>query len=176
VSARLHLSASNFEPVLAFYQTLLGREPITAVADDADFSFERLRLELKRRGDPVAVDTFEAQYGITVSSSEAVLKGAQRRESAGLVSELRTAEECCHTDQTKVSTRDPDGRRWKAFTILDSGTDPGQRPRLGSRVRDWFEALAHGASGAYASSDAVTDGLEREWSEREQRRYPRGFS
>ncbi len=45
-----------------------------------------------------------------------------------------------------------------------------------SRVRDWFEALAQGASGANSSSDAVTDRLEREWSAREQRRYPRGFS
>ena len=132
MSAKLRLSTNNFEPTLAFYQALLGREPITALADCALFSFEGLRLELERRADPISVDPLEAQYGITVSSPEAVLEAAQRLESAGLVSELRTAEECCHSVQTKVWTREPDGRRWKAFTILDPGTESGRRPRLGS--------------------------------------------
>ena len=176
MSAQLHLSTSNFEPALAFYQTLLGREPITALEDYALFSFEGFRLELDRRAEPIFVNPLDAQYGITVPSSKAVLKLAQRLERAGLVSELRTAEDCCHSVQTKVWTRDPDGRRWKAFTILDPGTRSGQRPRLSSRVRDWFEALAHGASSASSSNDVLTDGLEREWSERERRRYPRGFS
>ncbi|MGP6192150.1 MAG: VOC family protein [Vulcanimicrobiaceae bacterium] len=176
MNAQLHLSTSNFEPALDFYQTLLGRKPVMALEDYARFSFEGFRLELQRRADPISVNPMDAQYGIALSSSEAVLKVAQRLESAGLVSELRTAEDCCHSVQTKVWTRDPDGRRWKAFTILDPGTDSDQRPRLGSRVRDWFEALAQGASSANSSSDVVTDSLEREWLKREQARYPRGFS
>lgn len=175
MNTQLHLSTSNFESALAFYQTLLGREPITAVEDYALFSFEGFRLELERRADPISVVPSDAQYGITVPSSEAVLKLAQRLESAGLVSELRTAEDCCHSVQTKVWTRDPDGRRWKAFTILHPGTESGQRPRIGSRLRGWFEGLAQGACGTNSSSDVVTDGLERHWFEREQRRYPRGF-
>lgn len=164
----LHFTTSDLEKSMAFYRALLDREPKKRYDDLAIFELGGLSIELSQS--TIAVVAGDAGiYGFPVPSADTVRHHARRLKNARVPTDLRVAESCCHSIQTKVYTVDPDGRRWKTYAILDAVAD--ERPW--NRFIDSWRSHFHRA-GATAS-DVVTDEWERKVYERELRKYPRGF-
>lgn len=164
----LHFAASDLEKSMAFYRALLGRQPKKTYEDLAIFELKALTIELAK-STPTIEATESATYGLAVATPEMVTRQARRLEAAGLSIDLRVAENCCHSLQTKAWTVDPDGRRWKTYAVLYPATLKGRLTRLGESWQHLFNRERA------RPDDVVTDSLERTFFERELRNYSRGF-
>ncbi|MBE3589778.1 MAG: VOC family protein [Firmicutes bacterium] len=117
---RVHIAwhTRDLQAASRFYETLLGLRPARTLPGDVQFLADRPSLNLAlEEGDG---DTGGGQhYGIEVESTDIVTEAAKRLAAAGypVVEERDTV--CCHSRQTKVWTRDPDGRRWEVFFVAE---------------------------------------------------------
>lgn len=113
----LNLAASDIDRSVAFYRVLLNAAPSKHYHDYALFLTQDPGLELALSQDAAASADAGAHYGIVVSDVQRVDEVIARLQSAGLPAEAERDESCCYAVQTKVWTRDPDGRRWEVYTV-----------------------------------------------------------
>jgi catechol 2,3-dioxygenase-like lactoylglutathione lyase family enzyme len=115
----LNLATRDLDASVAFYETLLGAAPTKTLPDYALFITENPGLELALDLDNAAVAGHSEHFGIVVDSPEAVEEKAGRLAAAGFATDIEREETCCYAVQTKVWTRDPDGRRWETYVVLE---------------------------------------------------------
>jgi catechol 2,3-dioxygenase-like lactoylglutathione lyase family enzyme len=118
---RVHiaLEVSNLERSIAFYRTLFGQEPTKLRRDYAKFEVVEPPLNLSLNA-AATVRPTTSHFGVQVKSSEAVQAMSERLSKAGLPTEIEQNVSCCYAVQDKVWTRDPDGRPWEVFVVVDN--------------------------------------------------------
>ena len=119
MKTHLSLHTTNLDESLRFYTTLLNVAPLKAYADYALFVAEEPGLELALNTSKNVSPARDTHYGIAVSSSDAVDAAVARFRSAGIDVDVEVEETCCYAKQNKAWVRDPDGRRWETYVVLE---------------------------------------------------------
>lgn len=119
---RVHLSlpATEHAASVAFYTVLFGEGPDKTRPGFARFAPAGvpISLSLTAAVKPVVLPEDTSHFGLRTDAA-GVGAAISRLQEAGMVEALESAELCCHATQDKVWARDPDGRRWEVYTILD---------------------------------------------------------
>ncbi|MBW3620247.1 MAG: VOC family protein [Actinobacteria bacterium] len=130
---QLALNVTDLDAAVAFYSDLFGTAPHKRRDGYANFAVEEPPLKL------VLIESAEAaggtlnHLGIEVGSTEEVAAAVSRLSVAGLATDVRDAELCCHAVQDKVWVADPDGAPWEVYTILDDApADAAVLPMAGA--------------------------------------------
>jgi catechol 2,3-dioxygenase-like lactoylglutathione lyase family enzyme len=113
----LNLSVANLDASVRFYETLLQAVPLKHYDDYALFVTEDPGLELALDVDSDFVKDKDTHFGVVVTSTDSVKAAADRLQEAGFVAELQLNNTCCYARQSKVWTRDPDGRSWEIYVV-----------------------------------------------------------
>jgi catechol 2,3-dioxygenase-like lactoylglutathione lyase family enzyme len=119
MKTHISLHVTDLDAGVRFYSTLLGAEPVKAYDDYALFVTEEPGLELALNRAARVASAGDAHYGIAVDSKHAVEAAIARLRASGFPADVEVEETCCYAKQTKVWTRDPDGRRWEAYVVLE---------------------------------------------------------
>lgn len=116
--AHIGLHVKDLEAATRFYETLLGVKPARVLPGYAQFLCDRpaLNLALEEEGHAPAVAP--QHFGIEVDRVDDVAEAAKRLAAAGYAVDEENDRVCCYSRQTKVWTRDPDGRRWEVFYVI----------------------------------------------------------
>ncbi|MBW3658003.1 MAG: VOC family protein [Actinobacteria bacterium] len=116
---QLALNVTDLEAAISFYADLLGTAPHKRREGYANFAVAEPPLKL------VLIETAAAgggtlnHLGIEVDSPDEVGAAIDRLGAAGLTTDVRESELCCHAVQDKVWVSDPDGAPWEIYTVLD---------------------------------------------------------
>ena len=119
VKTHISLQTRDLDASIAFYRTLLQREPDKHFSDYAFFSIDDPALELAINPtlEPIPLD--RTHYGVAVNDANSVDEAIERLRAAAYDIDIEREETCCYAKQTKVWTSDPDGRRWEVYAVLD---------------------------------------------------------
>ena len=112
----LSLNVRDVPTSVAFYQTVFGLAPQKQTEDYAKFDLAAPPLNLSLVSSSGAISEVN-HLGIEVESSEEVARWERHLREQGLVEKVESDVECCFARQDKVWFRDPDGNRWKVFTV-----------------------------------------------------------
>lgn len=121
---QLALNVSDVDEAVTFYSDMFGTAPHKRRSGYANFVVEDPPLKL------VLIETTAApggsinHLGVEVASVEEVQAAISHLERAGLATDVREEELCCHAVQSKVWVTDPDGAAWEFYTILDDEPAP----------------------------------------------------
>lgn len=110
---------TDLDAAVAFYGQLFGAVPHKRRDGYANFALDEPPLKLVLIEDPQAAGGSLNHLGVEVASTDEVAATSTRLAAAGLATDVRDAELCCHAVQDKVWINDPDGARWEVYTILD---------------------------------------------------------
>ena len=119
MKTHISLETRDLERSVAFYKTLLRREPEKRYADYAFFAVDDPALELAINPTSDNIPTDGTHFGIAVDGSDSVDAAIERLKRAGYQTDIEIEETCCYAKQTKVWTSDPDGRRWEIYTVIE---------------------------------------------------------
>jgi catechol 2,3-dioxygenase-like lactoylglutathione lyase family enzyme len=119
MKTHISLQTADLERSVAFYTTLLDVAPMKHYDDYALFITEEPGLELALNTAARVAASNDTHYGLAVDSSDAVDAAIARLQHAGLSVDIEVEETCCYAKQNKVWARDPDGRRWETYAVLE---------------------------------------------------------
>ena len=113
---QLALNVPDLDEAVRFYATLLGVEPRKRRDGYANFAVDdpALKLVLFERGGTERLN----HLGIEVDGTDEVAAAGERLAAAGLATDVREQELCCHAVQDKVWVDGPDGS-WEVYAVLD---------------------------------------------------------
>lgn len=117
MKTHLNLGTAHLDRSVTFYRTLLHADPLKHYDDYALFVSDDPGLELALDRNPGAKVADCAHYGVVVDSVDAVDAAIKRLVAAGFPTDVEREKTCCYANQTKVWTRDPDGRRWEVYFV-----------------------------------------------------------
>ena len=123
----LHVSVSDLDQSIRFYETLFGA-PATIVKDDyAKWMLDDPRVNF-------AISTHRApgldHVGIQVDTTEELSELAGRLKSAGAKTFDEAGATCCYARSDKSWVRDPAGLRWETFHTFGEATTYGESQAL----------------------------------------------
>lgn len=119
MKTHISLRTRRLEASVRFYATLLGIAPAKHYDDYALFLASDPPLELALNSAESVAPAHDTHYGIAVESGTAVDAAIERLRGAGFPVEIEVEETCCYAKQNKVWARDPDGRRWETYAVLE---------------------------------------------------------
>jgi catechol 2,3-dioxygenase-like lactoylglutathione lyase family enzyme len=128
--AHLGLAVRDLEASLDFYRKLLDADPTRVEPRYARFVLDDppLFLALNQVADTSSIHDAVSHFGVEVGSPSAVEAAIQRLAAAGLDVEIERGVDCCHAIQDKVWVRDPDGRRFEFFAVLEESAQHAPDP------------------------------------------------
>ncbi|HEX2028386.1 MAG TPA: ArsI/CadI family heavy metal resistance metalloenzyme [Nitriliruptorales bacterium] len=121
---QLAMNVTDLDAAVAFYSQLLDRPPHKVREGYANFAVDDPPLKLVLTQDAAVPGGSLNHLGIEVGATEDVAATNRRLSQAGLVTDVRVAELCCHAVQDKVWVRDPDGAAWEVYTVIDDEPEP----------------------------------------------------
>ena len=124
LKAHVSLKVSNLKQSVAFYQAMLGTEPVKYKTDYAKFDLDNPPLNLTLEASSINPGGTLSHLGLQVESSEDVKKAISRFQQAGLATFEEKDTDCCYALQDKVWVTDPDGTRWEVFVVKVADTIP----------------------------------------------------
>lgn len=121
---QLALNVTDLDGAIAFYSELFATAPHKRREGYANFAIAEppLKLVLVETADAAAGGTLN-HLGVEVGSTDEVGAAVARLAAAGLATDVREDELCCHAVQDKVWVADPDGAPWEVYTILDDAPE-----------------------------------------------------
>jgi lactoylglutathione lyase len=113
----LHLHVSDLAKSRAFYEKLLGGDPVKVKPGYVKFLPEWAPVNLAlSTGGPVGAGTID-HVGVQVDSVESVMTQLARVKAAGLAVTEEMGVNCCHANQDKFWVTDPDGVEWEVYHL-----------------------------------------------------------
>ena len=117
--AHLSLNVRDVEQSIQFYRRMLGIEPSKVRTGYAKFDVQNPPLNLALNQAPVTSKGALSHLGIQVASTEDLPATRQRWNEAGLLTRDEMQTNCCFAVQDKTWVRDPDGKAWEVFVVLE---------------------------------------------------------
>ncbi|MCY4646106.1 MAG: VOC family protein [Gammaproteobacteria bacterium] len=138
---QLALNVRDIDEAVDYYGKLFKATPHKRRPGYANFALDEPPLKLVLFENPHAPERIN-HLGVEVFDAAHVREAAARLEAADILTETEEEAVCCHAEQTKVWSDEPQGLRWEWYVITD-------------------DAPAAVATGAVASG-ACCDGQEEE--------------
>lgn len=114
---QLALNVTDLDAAIGFYGSLFDATPHKVRPGYANFAIDEPPLKL------VLIEGTAGgslnHLGVEVGSTDEVAAATRRLDEAGLDTDVRTSELCCHAVQDKVWVTDPDGAPWEVYTVTD---------------------------------------------------------
>lgn len=119
---QLALNVRDIDEAVTYYTDLFGIAPHKRRPGYANFAIDIPPLKLVLFEDPGAHERLN-HLGVEVFDPDQVRAAGDRFEKAGILTERQHGTVCCHAEQDKAWSRDPQGLRWEWYRITDD--DPG---------------------------------------------------
>lgn len=128
---RIHvaLATSDLTASQTFYEVLFGESPTKQKPDYVKFEPldppVNLTLNLVKT---VMVPPAPEHFGIQLQSIDTLSDRKEIMQNAGYPGHVENAVDCCYARQDKVWFKDPEGRSWELFVVLDVQTETTVTP------------------------------------------------
>lgn len=116
---QLALNVTDLDAAIGFYSELFATAPHKVRPGYANFAVAEPPLKLVLIENADAAGGSLNHLGVEVASTDEVAAATTRLGAAGLQTESREAELCCHAVQDKVWVHGADGEPWEIYTIVD---------------------------------------------------------
>ena len=127
---QLALNVDDLDEAIAFYSKAFGVDVHKRRPGYANFEIDAPPLKLVLFENPGAARL--NHLGVEVFDDALVAEAGDRLRDAGLQTETKDGEVCCHAEQNKVEVHDPQGLRWEWYRVTDDApTAVGVPTRVG---------------------------------------------
>lgn len=120
---QLALNVTDLDAAINFYSELFATEPHKVRPGYANFAVTEPPLKLVLVENATAPGGSLNHLGVEVASTDEVAAATTRLAEAGLATDAREAELCCHAIQDKVWVHGADGEPWEIYTITDDSPE-----------------------------------------------------
>ena len=146
---QLALNVRDIDEAVDYYGRLFGALPHKRRPGYANFALEKPPLKLVLFENPDARERIN-HLGVEVFDAAHVREAEARLEAADILTEREVQAVCCHAEQTKVWSDEPQGLRWEWYVI----TDDAPEVVSAQACCDGPAAAAIAATGASAKASA----------------------
>lgn len=115
---QLALNVRDIDEAVTYYSKLFGAQPHKRRPGYANFAIDMPPLKLVLFEDKTADERLN-HLGVEVFDSNDVRTAGDRFEADGILTERQHGTVCCHAEQDKAWSRDPQGLRWEWYRITD---------------------------------------------------------
>ncbi len=115
---QLALNVRDIDEAVDYYGRLFGVQPHKRRPGYANFALDEPPLKLVLFENPGAPERIN-HLGVEVFDAAQVREAGARLEAADILTESEEQVVCCHAEQTKVWSDEPQGLRWEWYTITD---------------------------------------------------------
>ena len=115
---QLALNVRDIDEAVKYYSKLFNSEPHKRRPGYANFAIDKPPLKLVLFENPHAPERLN-HLGVEVFDAEEVSKAGSRLKAADILSETEERVVCCHAEQTKIWSDEPQGLRWEWYVITD---------------------------------------------------------
>lgn len=122
---QLALNVRDIDEAVDYYGKLFNAAPHKRRPGYANFAIDQPPLKLVLIENPQARDRIN-HLGVEVFDAAQVQEAGARLEAASILAETEEQAVCCHAEQTKVWSDEPQGLRWEWYVITDDAPDVGE--------------------------------------------------
>lgn len=115
---QLALNVRDIDEAVDYYGRLFGALPHKRRPGYANFALDKPPLKLVLFENPDAPERIN-HLGVEVFDAAQVREAGARLAAADLLTESEEQAVCCHAEQTKVWSDEPQGLRWEWYVITD---------------------------------------------------------
>ena len=119
---QLALNVRDIDEAVDYYGRLFNAVPHKRRLGYANFALDEPPLKLVLVESPDAPERVN-HLGVEVSDAAQVREAGARMEVAGILTEAEEQAVCCHAEQTKVWSQEPQGLRWEWYVITDDAPE-----------------------------------------------------
>lgn len=119
---QLALNVRDIDEAVDYYGKLFGAVPHKRRPGYANFAIDEPPLKLVLFEDPHASERIN-HVGVEVFCASQVRTAGARLEAADILTDVEENTVCCHAEQTKVWSQEPQGLRWEWYVITDDAPD-----------------------------------------------------
>ena len=119
---QLALNVRDIDEAVDYYGRLFNAAPHKRRPGYANFALDEPPLKLVLFENPEAPERIN-HLGVEVSDARPVREAGARLEVAGILAGVEEQAVCCHAEQTKVWSREPQGLRWEWYVITDDAPE-----------------------------------------------------
>lgn len=152
---QLALNVRDIDEAVDYYGRLFGALPHKRRPGYANFALDKPPLKLVLFENPDARERIN-HLGVEVFDAAHVREAGARLEAADILTEREEQAVCCHAEQTKVWSDEPQGLRWEWYVITDDAPEVVSAQTCGVAPAAEATIAATGAS-AKASAQACCD-------------------
>jgi catechol 2,3-dioxygenase-like lactoylglutathione lyase family enzyme len=146
---QLALNVRDIDEAVDYYGRLFGAAPHKRRPGYANFALDQPPLKLVLFENPDAPERIN-HLGVEVFDAAHVREAGARLEAADILAESEEQVVCCHAEQTKVWSDEPQGLRWEWYVITDDA--PEVAPARACCDGQAAEAAILAAGGSAATS------------------------
>ena len=147
---QLALNVRDIDEAVNYYGKLFGATPHKRRPGYANFALDQPPLKLVLFENPGAPERIN-HLGVEVFDGARVREAGARLAAANILSETEEGTVCCHAEQTKVWSDEPQGLRWEWYVITDDA------PEVVAGLDCCDERTAETAAFAAAAAEAATE-------------------
>jgi catechol 2,3-dioxygenase-like lactoylglutathione lyase family enzyme len=115
---QLALNVKNLDRAIDYYSRLFGAAPHKVRPGYANFALDEPPLKLVLLENAEAAERIN-HLGVEVAEEEQLQTAARRLETQGIAGRVEQNVVCCHAEQRKVWSTEPDGLEWEWYRITD---------------------------------------------------------
>ena len=115
---QLALNVRDIDEAVDYYGKLFNATPHKRRPGYANFALDEPPLKLVLFENPHAPERIN-HLGVEVFDAAQVTEAGARLDAADILTEIEEQTVCCHAEQTKVWSDEPQGLRWEWYVITD---------------------------------------------------------
>lgn len=124
---QLALNVRDIDEAVDYYGRLFNAAPHKRRPGYANFALDEPPLKLVLIENPSASERLN-HMGVEVFDVAQVREAGDRLDAAGMLDEVEEQVVCCHAEQTKVWSDEPQGLRWEWYVITDDAPEVVEDP------------------------------------------------
>ncbi len=124
---QLALNVRDIDEAVDYYGKLFNAAPHKRRPGYANFALDEPPLKLVLFENPHARERIN-HVGVEDFDVVRVREVGARLEAAGILTEVEEQVVCCHAEQTKVWSQEPQGLRWEWYMITDDALEVVEAP------------------------------------------------
>ena len=123
---QLALNVANLDEAVNYYSKLFASKPRKRRPGYANFAIENPPLKLVLFENPQAVERLN-HLGVEVFEESQLEEAKARLIGEGIFSRDEESTVCCHAEQNKIWSQEPQGLEWEWYRIVDDNPQPGTK-------------------------------------------------